>query len=116
MILFGKSYFFFFLGCDYKIKNTNTRLVYCYIFFMCFLMFNYYGASLASIRIGGSIMRFNDSLKELTLLHFKMSSEKMVYFYFLMKVRFHHKKSDKNYTSVCVITRIFEMKHFVYTN
>lgn len=67
-------------GNAWKSGNLNfstTRIIYLNLLVTCFLVYNYYTASIASSRMTKQIFKINDSLHELSKLGLKMASEPM---------------------------------------
>ena len=67
-------------------EKYSTRIAFFVIMIYSYLLYNYYSASIVSIRLNDPIRKINDSLNELSKLPLKYSSESMVYFELFIKV------------------------------
>uniref|UniRef100_A0ABD2W8I6 Ionotropic glutamate receptor C-terminal domain-containing protein n=1 Tax=Trichogramma kaykai TaxID=54128 RepID=A0ABD2W8I6_9HYME len=66
------------------LNHPSTRIVYLFLMVFSLLMYNYYSASIVSVRLNEPIFKIKNSLFEMTNLNLKMSSEWMSYLqYFL---------------------------------
>lgn len=66
--------------------QLSTRVAFLSMIVSSLLIYNYYSASVVSVRLNEPIFKMNDSLIELSKSNFKFSSEWVVYFEFIMKV------------------------------
>lgn len=76
----------FFLGTNMKMVKLSTRSAFLCIMVASLLFYNFYSASVVSVRLSEPIFKMNDSLIELSKSEFKFISEWVVYFDYFMKV------------------------------
>lgn len=69
-----------------KMSKLSTRSAFLSIMVSSLLLYNYYSATIVSVRLSEPILKMNDSLIELSKSNFKFASEWVVYFDFFMKV------------------------------
>lgn len=67
--------------------QLSTRLAFLCVMMSSLLIYDYYSASVVSVRLNEPVYKMNDSLIELSKSNFKFASEWVVYFDFIMKVR-----------------------------
>ena len=67
-------------------NQMSTRMAFLHAMIFSFLVYNYYSASIVSVRLNEPIIKINDSLNQLAKLKLKLSSEWMVYFELFIKV------------------------------
>lgn len=69
-----------------EMKRISTRIAFFFIMIFSLLMYNYYSASVVSARLDEPIYKINDSLMEFGKMQMRMSSERMIYLDFFLKV------------------------------
>lgn len=70
--------------------QMSTRTAFFCVMVSGLLFYNYYSASVVSVRLNEPIFKISDSLTELSKLNFKFAAEWVVYFEYIIKVRIRH--------------------------
>lgn len=65
--------------------QLSTRIIFLHLMIFSLLTYNYYSASIVSVRLNEPIFKINDSLNELAKIRLKLASEPMIYFNFIMQ-------------------------------
>ncbi|XP_058794988.1 ionotropic receptor 75a-like [Phymastichus coffea] len=70
---------------DLKMTKSPIRIAFLFVMIFSLLIYNYYSASVVSVRLDDSTARINDSLVQLGKLNLRMATEDMVYLGFFLK-------------------------------
>ena len=73
------------IGTSFALEKISTRIVFIHVLIFSLLTYNYYSASIVSVRLNEPIFKINDSLNELAKTDLTLGSEPMIYFDFLIK-------------------------------